>query len=130
MECSLAVPVASFGGSGSAKPQAWNHERWSSTCLGSNSFPLGENEGVVVTCITGCGVRGHALDREQSAEFVLRAAGTGARMLVTRLRVAGTPRASTNANSVPLISEGRRWLRWKMEANQWLFPYFMFFIFD
>ena len=44
-------------------------------------------------------------------------------MLVTRLRVAGTPRASTNANRVPLISEGRRWRRWKKEAN-WLF-YFL-----
>ena len=91
--------------------------------MGSNFSPLGENEGVVVTCIMGCGVRGHALDRKQSAEFVLRAAGTGARMLVTRLRVAGTPRASTNANRVPLISEGRR-CGVEEGGQQWAVPVF------
>ena len=37
------APEASFGGLGSPNPHAWNHDRWSSTCAGSNSSSLKVN---------------------------------------------------------------------------------------
>ena len=50
-------------------------------------------------------------------------------MLVTRLRVAGTPRAITNANRVPLISEGRR-CGVEEGGQEWAVPVFYVFYFD
>jgi hypothetical protein len=37
------APEASLGGLGSPNPHAWNHDRWSSTCAGSNSSSLKVN---------------------------------------------------------------------------------------